>query len=120
MGSELEDLIDELEGWQAAYPLKMFPEPDLKQAAEVLKANGMTLDSISASNMRHVVSCIVPKVLPYLARSRTITKEQVEKAEMALRDAIYEKFGVLHTGGDCSAALAAARAFGLTVRSDDR
>jgi hypothetical protein len=33
----------------------MFPEPDLKKAAEVLKANGMTLDAISASCMRHVV-----------------------------------------------------------------
>lgn len=41
--------------WSKAYPLDIFPEPDLKKAAAVLKANGMTLDAISASCMRHVV-----------------------------------------------------------------
>lgn len=58
----IEDLLDEIDGWERAYPLRAFPEPDLEKAAAVLKANGMTLDSISASNMRHVVSCIAPKV----------------------------------------------------------
>jgi len=54
--------IDEMQGklfklrqWAKAYPLDVFPEPDFKKAAEVLKDNGMTLDSISASNMRHVI-----------------------------------------------------------------
>jgi hypothetical protein len=54
--------IDKLRGslrrivqWSDAYPSDIFPEPDLKKAAEVLKANGMTLDAISASCMRHVV-----------------------------------------------------------------
>lgn len=54
--------IDEMQGklfklsqWVKAYPLDVFPEPDFKKAAKVLKDNGMTLDSISASNMRHVI-----------------------------------------------------------------
>jgi len=41
--------------WSKAYPLDIFPEPDFKKAASVLKQHGMTLDSISASNMRHVL-----------------------------------------------------------------
>jgi hypothetical protein len=42
--------------WSKAYPLKVFPEPDLKRAHELLKAGGMTLDAISASAMRHVIT----------------------------------------------------------------
>ena len=41
--------------WSEAYPLDVFPEPDFKRAHELLRAGGMTLDAISASNMRHVV-----------------------------------------------------------------
>lgn len=41
--------------WAKAYPLSVFPEPDFAKARDLLKAGGMTLDSISASNMRHVV-----------------------------------------------------------------
>ena len=42
--------------WSEAYPLEIFPEPDLAKAHEVLSANGMTLDAISASAMRHVIT----------------------------------------------------------------
>lgn len=41
--------------WSEAYPLDIFPEPDWKKAAALLKGGGMTLDSISAACMRHVV-----------------------------------------------------------------
>lgn len=41
--------------WADAYPLTVFPEPDFKKAEEVLKAAGLSLTAISASNMRHVV-----------------------------------------------------------------
>ena len=34
----------------------VFPEPDFAKAHELLQAGGMTLDAISASNMRHVIS----------------------------------------------------------------
>ena len=57
----LEEAIDRLrkiKTWCDAYPLEVFPEPDLKKAHKVLKENGMTLDAISAHNMRHVLSGI--------------------------------------------------------------
>lgn len=50
-----EDALDRIVQWSKAYPLEVFPEPDFKQAAQLLEAGGMTLDAISASNMRHVV-----------------------------------------------------------------
>jgi len=53
-----EDKLSQIETWVKAYPLAVFPEPDFTKAARVLKNNGMTLDSISASNMRHVLNGI--------------------------------------------------------------
>jgi hypothetical protein len=44
-----------IEKWLAAYPLDIFPEPDMAKAADALKAAGQTLDAVSASNMRHVL-----------------------------------------------------------------
>jgi hypothetical protein len=55
----LEDALYDIKQWCQAYPLDIFPEPDLKKAHEVLKANGMTLDSISAHAMRHVLKGII-------------------------------------------------------------
>ena len=62
---QLEERNDQLEGalyqiqtWINAYPLEVFPEPDLKKARQLLKTGGMTLDAISASNMRHVLKGI--------------------------------------------------------------
>ena len=70
-GEMVEDFLAELDGWEGAYPLAMFPEPDLERAAEVLKAHGMTLDAISASNMRHVVQRIAPKAREVIAALST-------------------------------------------------
>jgi hypothetical protein len=42
--------------WSEAYPLDVFPEPDLKKVREVLSAAGLSLDQVSASNMRHVIT----------------------------------------------------------------
>ena len=50
------DFLRRIKVWTEAYPLKVFPKPDLKKAAKVLKENGMTLDAISADNMRHVLN----------------------------------------------------------------
>jgi hypothetical protein len=50
-----EDALQKIEQWSEAYPLDIFPEPDWKRAAELLKAGGITLDAISAHCMRHVV-----------------------------------------------------------------
>lgn len=52
---ELEEALHKIVQWSKAYPLTVFPEPDFKKAAKLLEAGGMTLDAISASNMRHVV-----------------------------------------------------------------
>ena len=55
----LRDALIEIETWARAYPLTVFPEPDLTKAASVLSQHGMTLDAISANAMRHVLSGIV-------------------------------------------------------------
>ena len=52
---QLRTALKEIEAWSRAYPLSVFPKPDYERAKEVLKAAGMTLDSISADCMRHVV-----------------------------------------------------------------
>jgi hypothetical protein len=56
---ERKDALARIKQWSEAYPLEVFPEPDFKKANELLKAGGMTLDAISAANMRHVLSGIV-------------------------------------------------------------
>jgi hypothetical protein len=52
---DLEEALHHIVQWSEAYPLTIFPEPDLKRARELLEAGGITLDSISAHCMRHVV-----------------------------------------------------------------
>lgn len=51
----MQDALHKIESWSTAYPLKVFPEPDWKRVRELLAAGGITLDAVSASNMRHVV-----------------------------------------------------------------
>jgi hypothetical protein len=54
----MEEALHQIAQWADAYPLKVFPEPDeayYAKANEVLKANGMTLDRLSAAAMRHVI-----------------------------------------------------------------
>ena len=53
--AKLEEELQRIVRWGEAYPLEVFPEPDLKRAHEVLTAHGMTLDAISAHAMRLVV-----------------------------------------------------------------
>jgi hypothetical protein len=50
-----EKALRDIERWARAYPLKVFPEPDLRKAAWILKQGGMTLDAISAHCYRHVL-----------------------------------------------------------------
>ena len=50
-----EEALRRIVAWSEAYPLDIFPEPDWKKAAELLKLGGITLDAVSASCMRHVV-----------------------------------------------------------------
>jgi hypothetical protein len=56
---QLEEAMHRIASWADAYPLDVFPEPDAayyRKAAEVLSANGMTLDRLSAAAMRHVIT----------------------------------------------------------------
>ena len=55
---EAEEKLNKISNWVHAYPISVFPEPDLEKAAKILKENGMTLAAISASNMRHVLNGI--------------------------------------------------------------
>jgi hypothetical protein len=50
-----EDKLREIRNWCDAYPLQVFPEPDLALAKRLLKTGGITLDAVSASSMRHVL-----------------------------------------------------------------
>ena len=52
---ELQDRLHQIETWIDAYPLSVFPEPDFKEVHRVLEENGLSLDVVSASNMRHVL-----------------------------------------------------------------
>ena len=54
--SKMEEALEKIIQWSKAYPVTVFPEPDFEKAAKVLKDNGMTLDAVSASNMRHVIT----------------------------------------------------------------
>ena len=58
----MEIALRKIENWCKSYPLEVFPEPDLKKAAKILRENGMTLDSIGASSMRHVLKGITKLV----------------------------------------------------------
>ena len=53
---QLEEALRRLDQWSQAYPIDVFPEPDFERAEEVLKAAGMGITAISASNMRHVIT----------------------------------------------------------------
>lgn len=52
---QLEEALHRIESWSRAYPLEVFPEPDMKKARELLEAGGIMIDAISAHCMRHVV-----------------------------------------------------------------
>lgn len=55
---KLETALHLIAQWGDAYPLAVFPEPDLAKARTLLEAGGMTLDRVSASNMRYVAQGI--------------------------------------------------------------
>ena len=53
------EALEKIQAWAHAYPLSVFPKPDLKKAHKALKAAGMTLDAISADAMRHVLDGVI-------------------------------------------------------------
>lgn len=87
---ELETALMRIDNWAKAYPLKVFPEPDFKKVAQVLKAAGMSLDAISASNMRHVINGVKDIV------------EQAQKGRNNMEDRCFycNDTGYIHTEDD--------------------
>lgn len=54
----LTEALERIAQWAAAYPTDIFPKMDdgyAKRAHEVLTANGMTIDRISADAIRHAL-----------------------------------------------------------------
>lgn len=51
-----QEALQRIVQWSEAYPLDVFPEPDLRKAHQLLQAGGVTLDALSAHAMRHVVT----------------------------------------------------------------
>lgn len=80
---ELQDKIHRIKTWINAYPLDVFPEPDFKKAHEILQQHGMTLDAISASNMRHVLNGIKDIIGHEIITSVPLfTSEKPDKEEL--------------------------------------
>jgi hypothetical protein len=50
-----EEALQRIVRWSEAYPLEVFPEPDMAYARALLARGGITLDAVSASAMRHVL-----------------------------------------------------------------
>jgi hypothetical protein len=67
----LRDALERIEAWGRAYPLKAFPEPDFAKAAKLLSDGGITLDAVSASNMRHVIQTVALIAREALKGSKT-------------------------------------------------
>lgn len=53
---KLESALQQIVQWSEAYPLDVFPEPDFKAVQVALLNAGLSLDCVSASNMRHVIT----------------------------------------------------------------
>lgn len=52
----MESALEQIQAWASAYPIEVFPEPNWAESAKVLKDAGLSLDAISAANMRHVIT----------------------------------------------------------------
>ena len=71
----LEEALQRIVQWSEAHPLTVFAEPDYAKARALLEAGGMTLDSISADCMRHVVVGV-----GQIAREALAQAERVDQA----------------------------------------
>ena len=53
---QLREALEQIAQWSEAYPTEVFPEPDFARAAAALASSGMSIDAVSASNMRHATN----------------------------------------------------------------
>lgn len=79
MTQALIEALRDIERWSKAYPLKVFPEPDLEAARTALQTAGITLDAVSASAMRHVITEVGA-----IARAALSAYEEAEKRQPEL------------------------------------
>lgn len=56
--ARMREALEAIDTWAKAYPLTVFPEPDFARVRDLLAAGGITVDAVSASNMRHVLDGI--------------------------------------------------------------
>ena len=52
----LKETLELLQNWINAYPLDVFPQPDLKLARKLLTDGGVSYDALNAHSMRHVIN----------------------------------------------------------------
>lgn len=77
----MRDALQKIENWANAYPIGIFPEPDLKRVHAVLLAADLGLDGVSASNMRHVLNGIKKIVEDGLGYNAELTGRGLEGYE---------------------------------------
>ena len=71
---QVNEAIEKITEWKdKAYPLDIFPEPDLKKAHELLTAGGMSLDIVSASCFRSVLGRVCEILAAALKKERDDT-----------------------------------------------
>ena len=58
----MKETLAEIQEWAKAYPIEVFPEPDLAAAHQALQAAGMSLDQVSAQVARIILGKIIAKV----------------------------------------------------------
>ena len=58
--------LHEIQNWADAYPLEVFPEPNFAEVKRLLEAGGISVGSVSASNMRHVINGVKNIILEAL------------------------------------------------------
>jgi len=56
--AELEAALKQIESWADVYPLKAFPEPDLRRCHDLLRHGGESMDYLSAYIARHIIKSI--------------------------------------------------------------
>jgi len=59
---QLEEALHRIRSWCEAYPLDVFPKPDLAASRKALEDAGLSLDRISSDAMRHVVTKIAEQL----------------------------------------------------------
>jgi hypothetical protein len=51
----LEDALNEIMHWALAYPVTVFPEPDMEKARVALEPTGITMDALYGTWARHLL-----------------------------------------------------------------